>query len=79
MSKVKLVLEVKEKNAKNIYDAIIQDVFDGGRSTLKIKLEKDILKFVIEAEDYTAIRAVINAVLLKLRMINDIEAKIIQK
>ncbi len=76
MSKVKLVLEVKEKNAKNIYDAIVHDVFDGGRSTIKIKLEKNILKFVVEAEDYTAVRAVINAVLLKLRLLDDVKQKI---
>ncbi len=76
MSKITLTLEIKEKNAKNIYDAIVHDVFDGGRSTLKIKLEKGILKFVIEAEDYTAVRAVINAVLLKLRLVDDIKQKI---
>lgn len=76
MSKITLILEVKEKNAKNIYNAIVHDVFDGGRSTLNIKLEKEVLKFVIEAEDYTAVRAVINAVLLKLRLLDDVKQKI---
>lgn len=76
MAKIKLVLEIKEKDAKKIYDAIIHDVFNGGRSSLNIKQKGDLLKFIITADDYTAVRAAINAVLLKLRMLNDVGVKI---
>lgn len=75
MSKIILTLKVKEKSAKNIYDAIVQDIFDKGRSTLKIKLESGVLKFVVESDDYTSVRAAINAILLKLRMLEDLHTK----
>ncbi len=79
MAKVKLILEVKEKSNKEIYGAMSQDIFDKGRSKLEIKLQKDLLRFIVTADDYTSVRAAINAILLKLRMLEEIENKISQK
>ena len=73
---INLNLEVNNKNAKNIYDSIANDLFDKGRAELKLILEKDKLIFNVLANDYTSIRATINSILLKLRTFDELDKKI---
>jgi tRNA threonylcarbamoyladenosine modification (KEOPS) complex Pcc1 subunit len=73
---INLKLEVNNKNAKNIYDSIADDLYEKGRADLKIISEKEKLIFEINSEDYTSIRATINSILLKLRAFDDLDKKI---
>lgn len=73
---INLSLEVNNKNAKNIYDSIVNDLYEKGRAELEIILEKEKLTFKISSEDYTSIRATINSILLKLRVFDDLDKKI---
>ncbi len=73
---INLKLEVNNKNAKNIYDSIADDLYEKGRADLKIISEKEKLIFEINSEDYTSIRATINSILLKLRAFDDLDKRI---
>jgi tRNA threonylcarbamoyladenosine modification (KEOPS) complex Pcc1 subunit len=80
MSSVVLTLQVDDKNVKQMYDSIMLDMYDKGRADVKVKLDekKKELIFKISSEDFTSVRATINAVLLKLRMFNEIDIKFAQ-
>jgi len=80
MSSIVLDLDVSSKHAKQMYDAILLDMYDKGRADIKIKLDEKAKKltFKISSEDFTSVRATINAVLLKLRLFNEIDIKFAQ-
>lgn len=81
MSSVILTLQVDDKNVKKMYDSIMLDMYDKGRADVKVKLDekKNELIFKISSEDFTSVRATINAVLLKLRLFNEIDIKFANK
>ena len=80
MSSIVLTLQVDDKHVKQMYDSIMLDLYDKGRADVKVKLDekKKELIFKISSEDFTSVRATVNAVLLKLRMFNEIDIKFAQ-
>jgi len=71
-----LSLDVDSKNSKEMYSALIHDLFEKGRADVEIKQEKNKLYFKISSEDFTSIRATINSVLLKLRLFSELDNKL---
>ena len=71
-----LTLQVDDKHAKEMHQALIQDLYDKGRADIKVTQNKNELTFKISSEDFTSIRATINSVLLKLRMFSEIDKKL---
>ena len=76
MTKIKLTLEVTDVNSKQKYDSIVHDLFDGGRANIKVSHSGNKLVFEINSEDFTSIRASVNALLLKLRMLSELDQKL---
>ena len=70
---IKIILETDDKDIKYIYDALLPDFKNRGRAKVHMKLDKNILRFESVSDDYTSQRAVINGILLKLRMLNEIK------
>jgi tRNA threonylcarbamoyladenosine modification (KEOPS) complex Pcc1 subunit len=73
--KVNLKLEVNLENAKEFYDSIKPDFSSKGRSKVEMNYEKNKLIFNINSEDFTSVRASINSILLKLRMLDNLRGE----
>jgi len=70
---INLKLEVKSDVAKDFYEAILPDFKKLGRSNVEIILDKEKLTFDINSKDFTSIRASINGILLKLRLLKSLK------
>lgn len=70
---INLTLSVNSSSAKNFYDSLIVDFKDLGRSKVEMNLNRDELIFNISSNDFTALRASINSIILKLRMLKELE------
>lgn len=79
MTKIVLTLDVDDKKTKEMYNAIVPDLFDKGRADVKITQNGEKLSFKISSEDFTSVRASINAILLKIRMFSELDIKLSQK
>lgn len=73
---VVLTLEVNDKNASKMHQAIVHDLYDEGRADIKIKQKDNKLEFKISSNDFTSVRATVNAVLQRLRMFSELDAKL---
>ena len=73
---ITLTLNVDDKNATKMYNALIYDLFDKGRADVNVKVKDDKLTFVIKSKDFTSVRATVNSVLLKLRMFSEFDEKL---
>ncbi|PIU22426.1 MAG: hypothetical protein COT14_01220 [Candidatus Diapherotrites archaeon CG08_land_8_20_14_0_20_30_16] len=76
MAKIVLTLDVDGKKTKEMYNAIVHDLFEKGRADIKITQKGEKLIFKISSEDFTSVRASINAILLKLRMFSELDQKL---
>jgi len=73
---VTLTLDVNDKKAKEMHEALIHDLFDKGRADVDVKLKDNKLTFVIKSKDFTSVRATVNSALLKLRMFSELDEKL---
>ncbi len=73
---ITLTIKLKNKNIDNILKAIELDIYDKGRAKLNYNIENNTLIFNIESKDVTSVRATTNAILLKLKMFNELDNKL---
>jgi len=57
---------------EDIYKIISQEKEINSRTKAKYNLKKDFLEIVVEAKDYTALRANVNSLLQKLALIDNL-------
>lgn len=61
MSDYTSIISIK-KNAPKLYDCLVSEQHIENRSSIKVELENDILKIIIECSDAVAFRATSNSV-----------------